>query len=127
MKPLNPNELRIEWYKGQGPGGQHKNKKATACRITHIPTGTVATADGRHRHQNRRNAMAALQQKLVDRVNEQRAAAKKARRDEKIRDQTTIRTYDFKRGVVKDHRSGREAPLHKVLFKGMIQLLRGEK
>jgi peptide chain release factor 1 len=121
------NELKIEWYKGQGPGGQRKNKVATACRITHLPTGVVVTADGRHRSQNKRKAMDNLCTKLVERADEKRAAAKKARRDAKIHDKTIIRTYDFKRGVVKDHRTGIEAPLHKVLIKGMINLLRGKK
>lgn len=121
------NELKIEWYKGQGPGGQRKNKVATACRITHIPTGIVATADGRHRSQNKRKALKTLQTKIVEQAEEQRAAAKKARRDAKIRDKKHIRTYDFKRGVVTDHRTGVTAPLHKVLVKGMIDLLRGKK
>lgn len=122
-----PNELKIEWYKGQGPGGQHKNKVANACRVTHIPTGTVATADGRSRVQNKRKAMENLHLKIAARIAEQRAAVKKARRDKKIHDHTIIRTYDFKRGMVKDHRTGIEAPLHKVLVKGMIDLLRGKK
>jgi len=121
------NELKIEWYKGQGPGGQHKNKKATACRITHLPTGVVATADGRHRTQNKREAMATLSRRLANRKAEAEAAEKKARRDHNIHNMKTIRTYDFKRGMVKDHRTGIEAPLHKVLIKGMIDLLRGKK
>jgi len=124
---MHPTNLKIEWYKGQGPGGQRKNKVATACRITHLPTGIVATADGRHRHQNQRKAMENLRLKLAARIAEQRAAAKKARRDKKIHDHTIIRTYNFQRGMVKDHRTGIEAPLHKVLVKGMINLLRGKK
>lgn len=121
------NELKIEWYKGQGPGGQHKNKKATACRITHLPTGIVVTADGRQRQQNKRRALEDLRRRIADQKEEQRAAARKERRDHNIHNMRTIRTYDFKRGMVKDHRSGIEAPLHKVLIKGMIDLLRGEK
>jgi peptide chain release factor 1 len=121
------NELKIEWYKGQGPGGQHKNKVATACRITHLPTGIVATADGRHRTQNKREAMTTLQRRLIERNAEIIAAKKKARRDHNIHNMKTIRTYDFKRGTVKDHRTGIVAPLHKVLVKGMIDLLKGKK
>lgn len=68
-----------------------------------------------------------LRLKLAARIAKQRAAAKKARRDKKIHDHTIIRTYNFQRGMVKDHRTGIEAPLYKVLVKGMIDLLRGKK
>ena len=122
---LNRNELKIEWYKGKGPGGQHKNKVETACRITHLPTGVVATADGRSRVQNKRQAMKNLGQKLAKQASEEEAAKKKARRDEKIHDKTVIRTYDYKSQTVRDHRTGKKAPLAKVLLKGMIDLLKG--
>jgi len=62
--------------------------------------------------------------RLAEAKAEKRAAEKKADRDAKIHDNTTVRTYDFKSGLVKDHRSGKSATIKQVLGKGRIDLLR---
>ena len=41
---MNLKDCRIEFYKSGGPGGQHKNKRFMAVRITHLPTGLVAVS-----------------------------------------------------------------------------------
>ncbi len=41
---INPQDIRIEFYRSSGPGGQNVNKVETAGRITHIPTGLVVTS-----------------------------------------------------------------------------------
>ena len=58
-------EIEIDFYKSSGPGGQRKNKKETAVRIHHIPSGiTVIATEYRSQAQNRELALYRLQEKL---------------------------------------------------------------
>lgn len=50
-------DLRVEFYRGSGAGGQKRNKTSNACRITHIESGAVGKAeDERHQAQNKKLA-----------------------------------------------------------------------
>ena len=117
-------DLKIEYMRGTGPGGQHRNKTDSACRITHISTGISAYADERSQHHSRKKAMAELEQRLKDVKAEKLAKDKKATRDYAIHNTKRIRTYDFKSGIVTDHRTGKKASIKDVLEKGRIDLLR---
>lgn len=121
---LNDAELKIERIRGTGPGGQRKNKVATCIRLTHIPTGIVVVADHRTQTESMRHARKDMERKLAEAKAGLKASEKKARRDKAIHDTTTIRTYDFKAGTVKDHRTKKVASLKDVLGKGKIDLLR---
>jgi peptide chain release factor 1 len=123
---LDKNDLKIEYMRGTGPGGQHKNKTNSACKITHVPTGISAYCDERNQKTSYRNAMKELESRIKDAKAQVKADEKKARRDHAIHNTATIRTYDFKAGVVRDHRSGKTASLKEVLEKGKIDLLRGD-
>lgn len=58
-------DIRIEYYRSRGPGGQRKNKKETAVRIRHIPTGITAIAtEFRSQARNRALAMKRLKERL---------------------------------------------------------------
>jgi ribosome-associated protein len=58
-------ECRQEFFVGGGPGGQHRNKTASAVRLTHGPTGVVATAtERRSQRQNRGAALERLRERL---------------------------------------------------------------
>ena len=58
-------DVRIEYYKSRGPGGQRKNKKETAVRIRHIPTGITAIAtEFRSQARNRALAVKRLKERL---------------------------------------------------------------
>ena len=117
-------DLRFEFMRGTGPGGQHRNKTASACRVTHVPTGITAYSDERSQHVSRRKALAELESRIVNKRLQKVAASKKQRRDRVIHDCPTIRTYDFKSMIVKDHRTGKKASLKAVLDEGRIELLR---
>lgn len=117
-------DLKIETMRGQGNGGQNRNKLDTACRITHIPTGISAYADTRTQRQSKKQALKTLEQRLRDKESEQRAAAKKARRDYAIHNEQRIRTYDYKSQTVKDHRTGKVASIRDIMEKGKLELLR---
>ena len=60
-------DLRIDYYRGHGKGGQHRNKTSSAVRVTHIPTGTmVAIERGRSQSQNLETAVGELRRRLTD-------------------------------------------------------------
>lgn len=105
-------DLKVDTYRASGAGGQHINKTDSAVRITHIPTGVVASCQTqRSQHQNREYAMRMLKAKLVEIAEQQRA--------EKIADikgvqkeiawGSQIRSYVFHPyTMVKDHRTSYE-------------------
>ena len=60
---------RVETYRASGPGGQHRNKRDSAVRLTHEPTGVRATAtERRSQHENRRRAVHRLRKAIALRV-----------------------------------------------------------
>jgi len=120
---MNKKDLKIEYMRGTGPGGQHRNKTSSACRITHIPTGISAYADERSQHTSRKKALQELKNRLVQVKLDEKAQNKKEKRDKAIHDTKRIRTYDYKKQIVYDHRTNKQAPLKEVLEKGKIELL----
>lgn len=70
---MNDKDLRIDYFRGSGPGGQHRNTSETGVRIIHLPTGVVVTAtESRSRHQNLQRAMARMEEKLAARLHKKR-------------------------------------------------------
>jgi len=105
---IRPDDLKIDTYRASGPGGQYVNRRETAVRITHIPTGIVVTSQTeRNQLQNKENALAILEAKLFEKMREEeerkiagerRTQIGRAKRAEKIR------TYNFPQDRVTDHR-----------------------
>lgn len=121
---VDANECEFTWTKGQGPGGQNKNKLETACKVRHVPTGVIACADERTRSQSRKEALKSLGEKL-DRLKQlQEKEKRKAKRDAAIKDNTRVRTYDYSRDTVTDHRTGKTASIKDILGKGRLDKLR---
>jgi protein subunit release factor A len=116
-------DLKIEYTRGKGPGGQHKNKTNSKVKITHIPTGVVVEEDGRDQHHNKKIALRKLEERIKAEKRKVLADKKKAKRDKAIHETPIIRTYNYKRSTVKDHRSGKTASLKKVM-NGNLDLLR---
>src|ERR1035437_4632849 len=66
-------DLKIEFARSSGPGGQNVNKRETAVRIVHIPTGiSVHASAERSQEQNREQAMGILRAKIFKKAQEEK-------------------------------------------------------
>ena len=109
---LRPEDIRIDFYRSSGPGGQYVNKRESAVRITHLATGIFATCQTeRIQGQNRDRAMELLKMKLFHLMQEERATELSKIKGERISASwgNQIRSYvldPYK--LVKDNRTGVE-------------------
>ncbi len=103
-------DIRVDTYRASGAGGQHINKTDSAVRITHLPTGIVATSqDGRSQHDNRDKAMRSLRTRVYEAALEAQEAKVGSERRSKIGSgdrAEKIRTYNYPQNRVTDHRIG---------------------
>jgi peptide chain release factor 2 len=106
---IDESELRVDTYRASGAGGQHVNKTDSAIRITHIPTGIVASCQQeRSQHKNRATAMKMLKAGLYARALEEQEAEKAVLEATKteIGWGNQIRSYVFQPyTMVNDHRT----------------------
>lgn len=109
---INPADLRIDTYRSSGAGGQHVNVTDSAVRITHLPTGIVATCQNeRSQIQNRESCMKILKSRLYEKELQERKEQLDIERGEKrdIAWGSQIRNYVFQPyTLVKDARTGYE-------------------
>lgn len=115
---VNDNDFRVEWFSGTGSGGMHRNKKQTSCRVIHVPTGTVASRQGRYRETNLTRAKETLVRRLerhhVHSVSSSIGSIRKEQAGSGMRGDK-IRTYRFQDDRVVDHVSGKSYKCSKVM------------
>lgn len=109
-------EFKIKYSRGSGPGGQHKNKVETCVEIVHVPTGLKERCqDTRSRARNEKIALYRLDVKITALHYEEAERKRNEARKEQIKDKKAIRTYNFARNEVVDHRTGSRANLRRFL------------
>ena len=105
---LNMGDLRIDYYRGTGKGGQHRNTTDSACRIVHIPTNTMVTCeDERSQPQNKERALTQLRTRLYNTLLAQQQKNISQQRKQLVGRgdwSSRIRTYNFKKQQFFDHR-----------------------
>ena len=111
---IKPDDLKMDFFRSSGPGGQNVQKVASAVRLTHIPSGIVAACQNeRSQHQNREFAMRILMARLLEKRMEERAKELALLRGERVSTEwgSQIRSYvlhPYK--MVKDHRTDHQTP-----------------
>jgi len=108
---IRPQDIRSEYYKASGAGGQYVNKRMSAIRIIHVPTGEVVTCQTeRSLQQNKESALSVLAARLLAKQKEdldkQMGGARKAQIGTAMREEK-MRTYNFPQDRVTDHRIGK--------------------
>jgi peptide chain release factor 1 len=102
-------DIRIDTMRASGSGGQHVNTTDSAVRITHLPTGIMATSSEKSQHVNRDKAMQQLKIRLYEREKQaadaERAEARASQVGSGDRSEK-IRTYNYPENRVTDHRIG---------------------
>lgn len=105
---IRPDEIRVDFCRSSGPGGQFVNKRESAVRITHLPTGlSVFSQTERNQLQNRENAMALLAYRLQEKKRQEEELTFGGARKEQIGSALRcekIRTYNIPQDRVTDHR-----------------------
>lgn len=124
---VDSDDVKIDYFKSSGAGGQHVQKNLTAVRLTHAPTGIVVTCQNeRSQLQNRETAMKVLRSRLLEIELNKKAEEQARLKGEHVEAGwgNQIRSYvlhPYK--LVKDHRSGFESTNPEAVLEGEIDPL----
>ncbi|GAB6991276.1 peptide chain release factor 1 [Paenibacillus pini] len=113
---IHDKDIRVDTFCSSGAGGQSVNTTKSAVRVTHVPTGIVATCqDGKSQNSNKDKALQVLRARISDMMRQEEDAKQAGERKSKVGTgdrSERIRTYNFPQSRVTDHRIG--LTLHKL-------------
>lgn len=105
---IRPEDLKVDFYRSSGPGGQYVNKRETAVRITHLPTGLVVSSQTqRNQLENKENALSILKARLFEKKENEQISSIGEKRKIQVggaERAEKIRTYNFPQDRITDHR-----------------------
>lgn len=107
---IKESDIRVDTFCSSGAGGQSVNTTKSAVRVTHVPTGIVATCqDGKSQNSNKEKALQVLRARIYDKFVQEEQAKYADERKTKVGTgdrSERIRTYNFPQSRVTDHRIG---------------------
>lgn len=122
---LNPADLKVDVFRSSGPGGQSVNTTDSAVRVTHLPTGIIATCqDQKSQIKNKIQAIKVLKARILDAMVRESEEKRAAQRKDQVGSgdrSGRIRTYNFPQGRMTDHRIGLTLYRLESIMSGDIQ------
>jgi len=125
---IKQDDLRVDTFRSSGAGGQSVNTTDSAVRVTHLPTGLVATCQNeRSQLRNKEQALSILQGRLIKLMEEERVREIDELRGERkaVEWGSQIRSYvlhPYK--MVKDHRTNKQTTAVEKVLDGEVGLIK---
>jgi peptide chain release factor 1 len=122
---IHDKDIRVDVFCSSGAGGQSVNTTQSAVRVTHIPTGIVATCqEGKSQNSNKEKALQVLRARIQDKIQQEEQNKYDDERKSKVGTgdrSERIRTYNFPQNRVTDHRIGLTLHRLEVVLNGDIE------
>lgn len=124
---IDAGDLRIDYFRAGGAGGQHVNVTDSAVRITHLPTGTVVSCqDERSQHKNKAKAMKVLKSRILAEQTRKKELEMSEKRRELVgagMRAEKVRTYNYPQNRISDHQIGLTLNKLDIMMEGDIDEL----
>lgn len=117
-------DVRMDFFKATGPGGQHRNKTMSAVRLVHNPTSIMVTSSSsRSQHDNRRYAYEQLQCKLEEVWENQQKQNQLDKRMAEKQNEEVVASYYFNHSMASHDKNNKKTTNLKQLLNGDLNLI----